>query len=113
LLQLLLAGNPNLSDAALSKLAAALTTPAPAAAAAAAGAASNSSGSSQDAVLAGSGVPSAQQQQQQQQWHLDLAETGVGSGAIEALSELEGLQQLSLFGCKLGAAAVEGAGEKG
>jgi hypothetical protein len=37
----------------------------------------------------------------------------VGSGAIKVPSELEGLQQLSLFGCKLGAAAVEGAGERG
>jgi hypothetical protein len=43
---------------------------------------------------------------------LDLAETGAGAEAVQALAELPGLQQLSLFGCKLGAAA-DGAGEAG
>jgi len=97
--QLYLGGNPDLTDTALSNLAAAL--------AAAAGAASSSEEQ-----------PPPQQQSQQQdqqqgpqwQWQLDLAETGAGAGAVQALSVLPGLTQLSLFGCKLGAGAA-GEGE--
>lgn len=85
--QLLLGGNPDLSDAAISKLAAGLSTAA--------------AGAPKDSSTAGSEA----RQQQQQQWHLDLAETGAGAEAVQALAELPGLQQLSLFGCKLGAAA--------
>lgn len=84
LIQLLLGGNPDLSDTAISKLAAALTaTPA----------------------------DTDSQQQQQQQWHLDVAETGAGSEAVKALAGVLGLQLLSLFGCKLGTGA-DGAGER-
>lgn len=90
--QLLLGGNPDLSDAAISKLAACLMP------GTAAAAAQHSSTAGSDAA------------QQQQQWHLDLAETGAGAEAVQALADLPGLQQLSLFGCKLGAAA-DGAGE--
>jgi hypothetical protein len=49
--------------------------------------------------------------QQQQQWVLDFAQTGVGPGGIQALASLPGLQQLSLFGCKLGGSGSESAGE--
>lgn len=111
--QLLLGGNPDLSDAALSSLASALKT------AAAALSSSCSSGSSEAAATAAAEVAvtdaassDANKQQQQDQWHLDLSETGVGAEALQALADLPGLQQLSLFGCKLGtsAAGAHGAG---
>lgn len=52
-----------------------------------------------------------QQQQKEQEWHLDLAHTGVGPDALQALSRVPGLESLSLFGCKLGSAMTEGEGE--
>jgi hypothetical protein len=101
--QLLLGGNPDLSDAALSKLAAALT-------------ASIDSSTSVTANIAAQGEQRDKQQQkeqEQQQWHLDLAHTCVGPDALQALSKVPGLQSLSLFGCKLGSSEGEGEGAQG
>ncbi|WIA22055.1 hypothetical protein OEZ85_004400 [Tetradesmus obliquus] len=80
---LVLAENPGVDDEAVCRLAESLAGHA----AAAAGA---------------DGDTQQQQQQQQQQVVLDLAHAGVGAGGIAALSKVAALQQLSLFGCKLG-----------
>ena len=104
--QLMLGGNPDATDAALSSLAQALT------AAAAGGGGGQGSNTSSSAAEAADGQQQQQQKEQQRkQWQLDLAETGAGAEAIKSLAVVPGLQQLSLFGCKLGTPAAGGAGE--
>lgn len=78
--QLLLGGNPAIDDEAICKLAHAFT------------AAAAPQLSEQQPV----------QEQQQRHLMLDISHSGVGVEGLQALSTVEALEHLSLFGCRIG-----------
>lgn len=95
--QLVLAGNPAVDDEAIYKLADSFKAPETAVPATdtAAGAAVQNQGQQEAHTEQQAAEP-------KQQLLLDLAHSGVGAEGIAALSQVAGLTNLSLFGCRLG-----------